>query len=109
MEDDLAGASAGARTWSTRLGTHLEAARDHACLRRVDLAARLGVSEEAVRLGERSAVPPSGAYLARLIPILALPGSSWRGEALGLTRGARAEALLRGHPGQLAEAAGRPA
>ncbi len=65
-------------TWSVRLGAHLEASRIQAGLRRLDLAHRLGVSEESIRLWERGAVQPSEDHLVRLIPILAIEGSRWQ-------------------------------
>lgn len=63
--------------WSARLGAHLEAARLKGGLRRVDLAQRLGVSEESVRLWERGAVQPSEEHLVRLIPLLSIEASLW--------------------------------
>jgi transcriptional regulator with XRE-family HTH domain len=63
--------------WSTRLGSHLEASRIRAGLRRVDLARRLDVSEETIRLWERGAVQPTADRLARLIAMLAIEGSLW--------------------------------
>lgn len=63
--------------WSRRLGAHLETFRRQAGLRRVDLADRLGVSEETVRLWERGAVQPSEPHLVRLIPLLAVEAASW--------------------------------
>lgn len=67
--------------WSPRLGAHLEAARVQAGLRRVDLANRLGVSEEAVRLWERGTVQPSEEHLTRLIPYLSTEAVSWSAPA----------------------------
>lgn len=64
-------------TWSPRLGAHLEAARVQAGLRRIDLANRLGVSEESVRLWERGTVQPSEEHLVRLIPMLAVEAAAW--------------------------------
>ena len=46
-------------------------------MRRIDLAAQLGVSEETIRLWEKGAVQPSAERLARLIALLALEASSW--------------------------------
>lgn len=63
--------------WSSRLGAHLEAFRIQAGLRRIDLAHRLGVSEETIRLWERGAVQPSEDHLVRLIPMLAIESSLW--------------------------------
>jgi transcriptional regulator with XRE-family HTH domain len=67
--------------WSARLGAHLEASRQRAGLRRVDLAARVGVSEETIRLWERGTVQPSPERLARLIPVLAIEASLWQQES----------------------------
>jgi transcriptional regulator with XRE-family HTH domain len=64
--------------WSSRLGAHLEASRQSAGLRRLDLAAWLGVSEETVRLWERGRVQPSADSLARLIALLSLEASKWQ-------------------------------
>lgn len=64
--------------WSARLGSHLEASRVRAGMRRVDLAQRLDVSEETIRLWERGAVQPSADRLARLIAMLAIEGSLWQ-------------------------------
>jgi len=64
-------------TWSTRSGAHLEASRRHAGLRRIDLAAQLGVSEETIRLWEKGAVQPSAERLARLIALMALETADW--------------------------------
>jgi len=63
--------------WSTRLGAHLKASRVHAGMRRTDLAAQLGVSEETIRLWEKGAVQPSVERLARLIVLLSLETSEW--------------------------------
>lgn len=63
--------------WSPRLGAHLEASRVHAGMRRMDLAAQLGVSEETIRLWEKGAVQPSAERLARLIALVALETSDW--------------------------------
>lgn len=63
--------------WSARLGSHLEASRIRAGMRRVDLAQRLAVSEETIRLWERGAVQPTADRLARLIAMLAIEGSVW--------------------------------
>jgi transcriptional regulator with XRE-family HTH domain len=76
-----ASSGAGGTSWSARLGAHLEAARIRAGLRRLDLAHRLGVSEESIRLWERGAVQPSEDHVVRLIPILAIEGSLWQGSA----------------------------
>jgi transcriptional regulator with XRE-family HTH domain len=65
-------------TWSPRLGAHLEAFRRQAGMRRLDLAQRLAVSEETIRLWERGAVQPSEDHLVRLIPMLAIEGSLWQ-------------------------------
>lgn len=64
-------------TWSPRAGAHLEASRKAAGLRRMDLAAQIGVSEETIRLWEKGSVQPSAERLARLIAILALEASEW--------------------------------
>jgi len=69
--------------WSARLGAHLEAFRTQAGLRRLDLANRLGVSEETIRLWERGAVQPSEAHLVRLIPMLSIEASYWERHAVG--------------------------
>lgn len=66
--------------WSARLGAHLEASRTQAGLRRVDLAQRLGVSEESIRLWERGAVQPSEEHLVRLIPMLSIESSFWQSQ-----------------------------
>ena len=63
--------------WSPRLGTHLEASRQRAGMRRVDLAGQLSVSEETIRLWEKGSVQPSAERLARLIALLALETSEW--------------------------------
>ena len=63
--------------WSSRLGDHLQASRLRAGLRRLDLAAKLGVSEETIRLWEKGAVQPSADRLARLIAVLSLEISVW--------------------------------
>ncbi|MEQ1788421.1 MAG: helix-turn-helix transcriptional regulator, partial [Acidimicrobiales bacterium] len=67
--------------WSRRLGAHLEASRKQANLRRTDLAAQLGVSEETIRLWEKGAVQPSTDRLARLIALLALEATDWPADA----------------------------
>jgi len=64
--------------WSPRLGARLEAARQQAGLRRVDLAGRVGVSEETIRLWERGAVQPSPERLSRLIAVLAVEAAHWK-------------------------------
>lgn len=46
-------------------------------MRRIDLAAKLGVSEETIRLWEKGAVQPSAERLARLIALLSLETSKW--------------------------------
>lgn len=46
-------------------------------LRRIDLANRLAVSEETIRLWERGAVQPSEEHLVRLIPMLSIEAASW--------------------------------
>jgi transcriptional regulator with XRE-family HTH domain len=63
--------------WSARLGEHLEASRSGSGLRRKDLAAQLGVSEETIRLWEKGTVQPSPDRLARLIALLSLEASKW--------------------------------
>ncbi len=63
--------------WSPRLGAHLEASRQRAGMRRVDLAGQLSVSEETIRLWEKGSVQPSVDRLARLIALLALETSEW--------------------------------
>lgn len=90
-------------TWSPRLGAHLEAARVQAGLRRLDLADRLGVSEESIRLWERGAVQPSEEHLVRLIPMLSIEASAWSApsgdqddEAPPLARRLREERAKRG-------------
>jgi transcriptional regulator with XRE-family HTH domain len=65
--------------WSSRLGAHLYASRIRAGLRRLELAAKLGVSEETIRLWEKGAVQPSAERLARLIAVLSLEMSTWQG------------------------------
>ena len=64
-------------TWSPRAGTHLEASRKAAGLRRMDLAAQIGVSEETIRLWEKGSVQPSAERLARLIAVLSLETTEW--------------------------------
>ncbi len=64
--------------WSARLGGHLEAARVRAGMRRVDLAARMGVSEETIRLWEKGSVQPTPERLARLIAMLSIEASLWQ-------------------------------
>ena len=78
VQEAAAGSGVSGITWSPRLGAHLEASRLQAGLRRLDLAHRLGVSEESIRLWERGAVQPSEDHLVRLIPILAIEGSLWQ-------------------------------
>lgn len=78
MAGTAVGGEASGITWSPRLGAHLEASRLQAGLRRLDLAHRLGVSEESIRLWERGAVQPSEDHLVRLIPILAIEGALWQ-------------------------------
>lgn len=63
--------------WTPRLGAHLEASRQAAGLRRKDLAARLGVTEETIRLWERGRVQPSADRLARLIALLSIETTDW--------------------------------
>ncbi|MGK2949917.1 MAG: helix-turn-helix domain-containing protein [Acidimicrobiales bacterium] len=63
--------------WTPRLGAHLEASRQAAGLRRKDLAARLGVTEETIRLWERGRVQPSADRLARLIALLSIEAAEW--------------------------------
>jgi transcriptional regulator with XRE-family HTH domain len=67
--------------WSSRLGAHLQASRLRAGLRRLDLAAKLGVSEETIRLWEKGAVQPSAERLATLIAVLSLETAAWQGTA----------------------------
>jgi transcriptional regulator with XRE-family HTH domain len=67
--------------WSPRLGSHLEASRLRAGLRRLELAAKLGVSEETIRLWEKGAVQPSAERLATVIAVLSLETASWQGAA----------------------------
>ena len=69
--------------WSARLGAHLEAFRTQAGLRRLDLANRLGVSEETIRLWERGAVQPSETHLVRLIPMLSVEAAYWQHHEVG--------------------------
>jgi len=89
-------------TWSARLGAHLESSRLHSGLRRVDLASRLGVSEETIRLWERGAVQPSPDHLARLIAMLSLEvplapsPSTAEPELPVLARRLRSERIARG-------------
>jgi len=89
-------------TWSARLGAHLESSRLHSGLRRADLASRLGVSEETIRLWERGAVQPSPDHLARLIAMLSLeeplapPPPLEAPELPPLARKLRAERTARG-------------
>lgn len=78
MGQKAAGSGGDGVMWTPRLGGHLEAARRRAGLRRIDLAARLGVSEETIRLWERGAVQPSPDRLARLISILSIEESLWQ-------------------------------
>ena len=80
MGQQRADSEHGEVVWSPRLGAHLEAARQRAGMRRVDLALRLGVSEETIRLWERGAVQPTPERLARLIPVLAIEASFWQQE-----------------------------
>ena len=63
--------------WSCALGSHLEAARRRAGLRRIDLAYQLGVSEETIRLWEKGSVQPSVERLARLIALMSLETADW--------------------------------
>jgi transcriptional regulator with XRE-family HTH domain len=63
--------------WSPRLGEHVETARQRVGLSRQQLADRLDVSEETLRLWERGAVQPSPERLAKLIAVLALDASQW--------------------------------
>jgi transcriptional regulator with XRE-family HTH domain len=63
--------------WSARLGAHLEAFRKHANLRRIDLAYKMGVSEETIRLWEKGTVQPSAERLPRLIALLSLETADW--------------------------------
>jgi transcriptional regulator with XRE-family HTH domain len=65
--------------WSPRLGAHLETSRKRAGMRRVDVAGRLRVSEETVRLWEKGAVQPSPEHLARIIAVLSLEIAEWSG------------------------------
>ena len=73
MSDDL--------VWTPRLGAHLEASRQGAGLRRKDLAARLQVTEETIRLWERGRVQPSADRLARLIALLSIESTEWSAPA----------------------------
>lgn len=77
---ESSGEQGAALLWSARLGAHLEASRTQAGLRRVDLAQRLGVSEESIRLWERGAVQPSEEHLVRLIPMLSIESSFWQSQ-----------------------------
>jgi transcriptional regulator with XRE-family HTH domain len=63
--------------WSARAGEHLRALRRKAGLRRSDLAMRLGVSDETIRLWEKGSVQPSADHLARLIALMALEADGW--------------------------------
>ena len=63
--------------WSARAGSHLEAARKRAGLRRADLAMQLAISEETLRLWEKGSVQPSPDRLARLIAVLSLETADW--------------------------------
>lgn len=67
----------GERTWSPRLGQHVEAARIRAGMNRAQLAARLGVSEETVRRWERGGSQPGTEHLTRLLVILAIDGAAF--------------------------------
>jgi transcriptional regulator with XRE-family HTH domain len=102
MGNRAANVGNGEITWSPRLGSHLEAARSHAGLRRMDLANQLGVSEETIRLWEKGAVQPSADRLARLIALLALETADWAAPAAPvhdlppLARRLRAEREARG-------------
>jgi transcriptional regulator with XRE-family HTH domain len=64
-------------TWTPRSGAHLEALRRRAGLHRSHLAARLGVSEETIRLWEKGSVQPSADRLARLIALMSLEAEGW--------------------------------
>jgi transcriptional regulator with XRE-family HTH domain len=77
VESEMSRGMADEIVWSARLGAHLEASRVHAGMRRLDLAAQLGVSEETIRLWEKGAVQPSAERLARLIALVALETSEW--------------------------------
>jgi transcriptional regulator with XRE-family HTH domain len=68
-------------TWSPRAGAHLEAARRHAGMRRCDLAAQMGVSDETIRLWEKGSVQPSADRLARLIALMSLETGGWTAHA----------------------------
>lgn len=50
-------------------------------MRRMDLAAQLGVSEETIRLWEKGTVQPSAERLARLIALVSLETSDWPASA----------------------------
>jgi transcriptional regulator with XRE-family HTH domain len=63
--------------WTARTGEHLRALRRKAGLRRSDLAGRLGVSDETIRLWEKGSVQPSADRLARLIALMALEADGW--------------------------------
>lgn len=76
--DGNSGTQSEALSWSPRLGAHLQAFRQHAGLRRVDFALRLGVSEETIRLWEKGSVQPSADCLPRLIAVLSLEAGEWQ-------------------------------
>lgn len=82
MTGKAAEAELGQVRWSARLGAHLEAFRVQAGMRRLDLANRLGVSEETIRLWERGAVQPSEEHLVRLIPMLSVESSFWQSQEI---------------------------
>jgi len=64
-------------TWTARSGAHLQALRRKSGLRRSGLAAKLGVSDETIRLWEKGSVQPSADHLARLIALMALESDGW--------------------------------
>ena len=63
--------------WSARAGAHLAASRKQAGLSRSNLASRIGVSEETIRLWEKGSVQPSVDRLARLIALMSLEADGW--------------------------------
>lgn len=67
----------GARSWSPRLGQHVEAARIRAGMNRAQLAGRLDVSEETIRRWERGGSQPGAEHLTRLLVILAIDGAAF--------------------------------
>lgn len=88
-------------SWSPRLGAHLQAFRQHARLRRIDFALRLGVSEETIRLWEKGSVQPSADCLSRLIAVLSLEAGEWQAPGTDLADlPPLASALLREREGR---------